>query len=236
MKKDLLVRQNNDLTKASYKLTLIEKRIVLLMISKLDNQAKNSVHLSLNEYNNIFHKEHAIKKRELENAITTLFSREISIKTEDKSILMRWVYSVLYDYAKQEIIIDINERLIPYITELKKHFTSYYLDKIKDLNSIYSVRLYEMLIQFKSTNILKITVDDYRERLNLEHKYPEFKSLKNRTISPAIEEINKKTDLNVQLREIKNGRKVETLEFTFKQTRGITGQVVPVQTDIEDFI
>lgn len=38
---------------------------------------------------------------------------------------------------------------MPLITKLEKHFTSYELEQVKDLTSIYAIRLYELLVQWR---------------------------------------------------------------------------------------
>jgi plasmid replication initiation protein len=51
--------------------------------------------------------------------------------------------------------------------------------------SSYSIRLYEMLIQWKSVGSTEIEVDELRQLWVLENKYPAMCDLKKRVIEPV---------------------------------------------------
>lgn len=86
-------------------------------------------------------------------------------------------------------------------------------------SSSYSLKLYEFL---KTKYIEKLgkgttgelTLEVFRQLMGLDDKsWPEFKVLKRDLITPAIKEINEKTDLFVELELIKNRQKVVALKF-----------------------
>ncbi len=93
---------------------------------------------------------------------------------------------------------------------------SYNLRQVSSLRSVYSIRLYEMLCQYRSVGTLVIGVDEFRERLDLGDKYQRFTHLKSRVIVPAVEELRAKSNLDVTWRQEKLGRKVEKVVFDFQ--------------------
>src|SRR5260370_23844926 len=94
-----------------------------------------------------------------------------------------------------------------------------------DLRSEYSIRLYQYLKRWEFAKRRSITVDQLRleigateidrkgniVRINLE----QYKHLKSRAINPAIEEINRETDLSVSYTETKFPRSKAVQSVTF---------------------
>ena len=103
-------------------------------------------------------------------------------------------------------------------TRLEKHFTSYQLKQVSQLTSKYAIRLYELLIAWRSvgkTPILEIS--DFRQKLGVQDtEYKTMSDFKKRVLEPAIEQINKETDITVKYDQHKTGRVVSGFEFKFK--------------------
>ena len=81
---------------------------------------------------------------------------------------------------------------------------------------MYSIRLYELCNQFRSTGFRLIAVDDFRFAMDCVKKYPKIAMLKQRVITPSVSEINEKSDINISVTEVKRGRKITHFEFTFR--------------------
>jgi plasmid replication initiation protein len=110
---------------------------------------------------------------------------------------------------------------MPYLTQLKGQFTRVVIKNVSSLSSTYSIRIYELLQQFRSTGDRTIALDDFRSMLNLDDKYQQFKDLNKLLLKPAIAELNEKSDLAVTFETIKQGRKVIALRFRFKEDKQI---------------
>lgn len=86
------------------------------------------------------------------------------------------------------------------------------------LTSKYAIRLYELLIAWRSvgkTPILEIS--DFRQKLGVQDtEYKTMSDFKKRVLEPAIEQINKETDITVKYDQHKTGRVVSGFEFKFK--------------------
>lgn len=117
--------------------------------------------------------------------------------------------------------------IVPYISLLKKQFTKLNLDDMSKFSSFYSYRVYFMLMQFRQTGHVQISVDEFKEMLELKGKYTDIYDLKKRVLDPAIAEINEQTSLAVEYSQIKAGRIVTHFAFRFKikeQLKQITQQ------------
>lgn len=110
----------------------------------------------------------------------------------------------------------LHEDIIPYISQLKKQFTQIMLDDVVDFSSFYSFRIYLMIMQFRSTGICTIKINDLREALDLKDKYEATKDLKVRVIDTAVDEINEKSPFNVTYEMTKTGRKFTHLVIKFR--------------------
>lgn len=220
-KKNIVVTKANALIEASYSLSLNEQRIILACAAQLDGRKPipkdNKFVLTVDEYKSLWGGDIKTIYRDMEAAANKLYERDIKKIEKTKKTRMRWVYMAEYQKGEGMVKLGFSPEITPYLTMLHKRFTSYRLSDVAELGSAYSVRLFEMLAQFQETGLLRIKVDDFKERLQLEGKYGRFANLKARVINPATKELTEKTSVDVSWTPIKKGRNVETLEFKFKE-------------------
>lgn len=90
------------------------------------------------------------------------------------------------------------------------------IENIIKLNSLYSIRLYEVIRQYVAVGDALMTVEDLREILGVAKlkTYKSYSALRRNIIEPAKIEINEKTDLTIIYTEIKEGNKVVAIRFT----------------------
>lgn len=223
---NLIAYKSNALIEASYKLTLQEQRVLLMCIGKLnpqDEQPEKKFQLTANEFFLAFPdmgKENA--ERHLQSAIDRLWDRSIIINWKDKKEEIRWIQGrAKYFTGEGKIELVFSDLIMPYLTQLKGQFTSIAVKNVSALKRTYSIRIYELLMQFKKTGDRLISVDDFRSMLGLEEKYSQFKRLNDDVIKPAIQELNEKSDLMILVDTVKKGRRVVALHFQFKEDKQI---------------
>jgi len=109
--------------------------------------------------------------------------------------------------------------IIPFITRLEEQFTSYELKQISGLTTAYAVRLYELLIAWRSTGKTPlIELSDFRQKLGvLETEYSRMHDFKKRVLDPAIKNVNEHTDITIKVEQHKTGRSITGFSFKFKQ-------------------
>lgn len=129
----------------------------------------------------------------LKEAIDRLWDRSVIIKNEEKREEFRWVqYRAQYFKGEAKVDITFSDAIMPYLTQLKGQFTRVVVKNVSSLSSTYSIRIYELLQQFRSTGDRTIAIDDFRTMLAVEDKYQQFKDLNKMIIKPAIAELNEK--------------------------------------------
>ena len=109
-----------------------------------------------------------------------------------------------------------HEKIMPLLSDLRQNFTQYLVSDVANFKSIYSHRIYQLMMQYKSTGYVKIAIADLRFMLEIGLKYPLFADLKKRVIDVAIDDISDKSSYTVKYDLLKKGRKFTHLELKFK--------------------
>ena len=217
--KNKLVVKSNQVIEASYRLSVIEQRVVLSAIAKIPKRVEvsdNEIYtVSVQDLKGLgIHEKTAY--RDLKDAVNRLYERSISLD-DGKLTKIRWVQRVDFADSKGEIAIRFSKDILPFISNVKANFTQYLLSEVSRMQSAYSIRLYEMLHQYKSRGERSITIDDLRTMLDIGQRYKTTGNLMAWVVEPAVKEINELTELNITVSAKKTGRKYSHLEFIIKQ-------------------
>ncbi|ETE03493.1 initiator RepB protein, partial [Escherichia coli LAU-EC8] len=182
----LIAYKSNALVEASYKLTLQEQRFLLLCISRLNSgtdvaspELQKTMTITAAEYFDSF-PDMGRKNAEvqLQEAIDRLWDRSIILKDDEKREEFRWIqYRAQYARGEGKAQITFSDAVMPYLTQLKGQFTRVVIKNISNLSRSYSIRIYEILQQFRSTGERIIALDDFKSSLMLDGKYKDFKTL-----------------------------------------------------------
>ncbi|NUF50686.1 RepB family plasmid replication initiator protein [Gilliamella sp. ESL0250] len=197
---DLIVYKSNDLVSASYNLTLAEQRIILFAISKLNPASADNktVVIKANEFAEQFKNidKNSIYKA-IKDGLDDLYNKSIILKDNQKKITFRWLQAKTYYNNEAVAELVFSDHIIPYLFDLKNKFTKYKLSNISTFKSVYSIRLYELLAQYKVIKTRNIEVEELREMLLLNNKYTRLFDLKKRVLEKAVKELNDKSDLSI---------------------------------------
>lgn len=123
------------------------------------------------------------------------------------------------DYVEKEgrIVLQYHKDVIPLLCELKNKFTLYALEQVASLTSVHAVRLYELLIAWRSTGKTPVyELGEFRRKLGIEpDEYPRMHNFKARVLDPALKQINAHTDIQATYEQHKKGRSIAGFSFTF---------------------
>ena len=110
--------------------------------------------------------------------------------------------------------------VVPLITRLEEQFTSYEITQVAGLDSGYAIRLYELLIKWRSTGKTPLfELQSFRQQLGVElNQYKTMSNFKSRVLDPAIKQINEHTDITVKYKQHKQGRIITGFTFKFVMT------------------
>ncbi|MFX7291334.1 RepB family plasmid replication initiator protein, partial [Acinetobacter baumannii] len=68
-----------------------------------------------------------------------------------RNVMSRWVSQIAYNDNEATVDLIFAPAVVPFITRLEEQFTKYELQQVSSLSSAYAIRLYELLIQWRST-------------------------------------------------------------------------------------
>lgn len=227
MANDLVVKSNR-LNMAIQNLTLPELRIVQLAIvdaRETGNGLSTDTPLRIDamRYAEAFETTRQNAYVRMKEAEETLFNRRFTfLDSEGKTVKSRWIQRVRYLDDEGAIELAFTLDVVKGITRLdgaEEFFTQYLLSQTSNLNSVYSVRLYELLIQWKTagkTPVFELSL--FRGQMGLKDgEYKAMNDFKKRVLDLAVNEINEKTDLTVSYTQEKKGRLIHGFKFTVKQ-------------------
>ena len=228
--KNSLVVKDNALINASYNLELTEQRLIMLAIINARESgqgvtADSKLEIHASDYAKLFNVSIDASYKALKEAVNNLFNRQFSYTAEYKRtgktgvVRSRWVSRIFYvdDLALLEITFAPD--VVPLVTRLEEHFTSYQAKQVAHLTSKYATRLYELLIAWREVGkVPQIEISTFRNRLGLlENEYTAMSDFKKRVLEPSIKQINEHTDITVTYEQHKKGRLISGFSFKLKQ-------------------
>lgn len=222
-KKDItkfVVTQSNDLIEANYppELTAQSHKIARLILSQIspDDADMRIYKISMSTLKGYLGMSPQIKwgsfKKRFDESCSRLRDEVIEIEDGELGYFKAFFLSG-WGVSKdgQFVEFEISSKLKPYLLELKKNYTSYLLAHIPKLRSGYSIRLYELLHQYRRIGKRKFELDDLQKKVGSRYKlYGDFKR---KVILQAQKDLKKNTDLAFTFNPIKTGKKVTALEF-----------------------
>lgn len=230
MKNDL-VKKSNSLNEAHYFLTVAEYRILHMAFSTLAECDVNpeffrNVRFTIRakDYMELYEVDRTTAYQALRDASERLFDRYFTYdELVDKNLMLyeriksRWVTKIGYQDSQAYITFFLSDDVLSMVGNLKEQYTYLNLHKLVNLTSIYAMRLYEMLMQWRRTKVVPvIELEELRLRLGIaEKEYPAMKDFKKRVLDIAISQINEFTDIIVSYEQIKEGRRISGFKFKY---------------------
>jgi len=221
-----IVVKTNRLNMAIQNLSLAEIRLIQLAIidareygKGIDTVTSLSIHAS--RYSEAFNVSRHAAYDAMKNAEANLFKRYFTFLDEADGLPTKstWITQVKYDKKNATIKIIFAPAVVNEITRIdgiEQFFSQYALEQIADMTSMYSIRLYELLNQWKTakkTPVFKL--DIFRGQLGIEtNEYKRMSDFKRRVLDLAVNEINEKSDLKVSYEQEKQGSVI--IGFKFK--------------------
>ncbi len=224
-----IVKQSYELNNARYSLTAMETDIIMRMIAEIKNEDEDF-------------KPYRFKVSELESKMGKQLNRN-SIKAMADGIARKplridkgkgsfltvgWVSSFEYFAEIGEIELCFDPKLKPYLLRLQGHFAMSDIRQIFQLSSEYAKRIYTIFKQWEKVGKYEIEVLEWQKLFEVPKSMFIYNNFKSKVLEVAKDQINKNTDLHVDYKEIKTGRKITHLEWTIKKKAGM-------QTTLGDF-
>ena len=167
-----------------------------------------------------------ITKLELLNLLEDFCNRTLTTErlTPDGEIddleATTFISAYSFNRATKLVTIEVSYRLIPFILYIKQQYIGGRWKYSASFTSSYSTLIYDIILTNfdKNTQSIKFTLAEIKELLGIEvGTYEIYSNFKRKVLSIAINEINVKSDILIDLVEHKVNRKVVDVEFTFRK-------------------
>ncbi|MBF0459107.1 MAG: replication initiation protein [Nitrospirae bacterium] len=213
-----LVVKSNELVEAHYRLSLNEQKIILAMISRIkpDDADFKPIRFSVEELTEMMGVSGGAYHTEIRAIANNLRHRDLHIynSKEDSYLDIGWLSASKYYKGKGYIELRFDPYLKPYLLQLKERFTAYQLQNVMQLNSLYAIRIYEILKQYGKIGKREFDIIELRKVLGItDNEYKLYGDFKRFVLLTAQKELSAKTDLQFSFEEIKTGRAVTSLQF-----------------------
>lgn len=226
-----IVREPMRLLHALMHLTVLERRLYWLVLNQIRNiQYREPDQLkaygALTFY---FHSSDIIANDAkwsityVKDIIKLLGTRAVDWETQEGVYTHLTVFpTAQYVRGQGIIMLQLHPLLIPGFLELGNNFAQFELYAAMKLTSEYAQLLYSYLSRHAWRGKWVIDLGAFKEIMGANSKsYEEFSNVRIRILEPAMEQINKFTDLDVSYATMGMGRKVTSLEFNiaFKEVK-----------------
>ena len=239
------VVEHNSLITSIAKMQKTALKMFELAVSCIDTEnppKDNIIYLSKKELFAFFDVSSASKHTRFKEAIELMQKQAFfQIKeVKDKGYEMTSIVpipTVKWNSYNDDVMIQFNQFIMPYLIDLKAEFTQYKISELKELNSKYSIILYRWLSmnynqyehysvkggrraeQVENYRNPSISVKELREITDTVNEYPRFDNFERRVLKIALKEINAHTSFNVSYEKVKKGRSVDSIVFHIEKKR-----------------
>ena len=141
----------------------------------------------------------------------------LSYRTENDDEIEYFVlFNGLKIDKKQKFVeVRVNQDLDYIINGLTTEFSRFELSAFTSIRSTYAKTLFRLLMQYRSTGYYVVSIEDFRELLDIPEYY-QMGNIDQKVLKPAMKELhNYFENLEVTKIKAKKGNKIAKLEFTF---------------------
>ncbi len=139
-----------------------------------------------------------------------------------------WVrYRGLFNYVdvpkennrSSHLVIQISKDVAEMLVNIERkgdmpvNYTSFVYQICAFAKNKYTARLYKIISSWKNKKYFKMTVDELRERLQLQGKYKQFNDIKKNVLDPVQQELTENSDCWFNYSLIMDGKKVTAIQF-----------------------
>lgn len=233
------VVEHNDLITSVAKMDKTPLKMFELAVSCIDtdNPPKdNTIYLSKTEMFTFFDVSDTNKHTRFKEAIekmqkTAYFQiREVKNKGYEMTSIVP-IPTVKWNSHNDEVMIEFNRNIMPYLIDLKQNFTQYALSDVMELNSKYSIIVYKWLCmsynqyehyknkggrreeQVENYRNPSISIKELRMLTDTVNEYPRFTNFESYVLKNSLKEINQHTHFEVVYEKVKKGRSIDSILF-----------------------
>ncbi len=188
-----IVKYDNYMNNLRFKgFTTIDFNFLMVLCNKLRDKDLSEIVLSFEELRlKTGYKQTSIDKfvADLERMNKKLMEITCNLKTETKIIMFVLFPTFEIDLDNQILVVSVNKKFKFILNELIKNFTRFELNEFINLDSKYAKSLYRLLKQFRNTGRYEVSMDRFREVMDIPESYTN-RDVMSKVITISLKELD----------------------------------------------
>lgn len=220
-----LATQSNKLIEATYRMSVPAKRVMLMLLGQIHPAQKDiskKIRIEALDYSKKTGIDPSQAYKDIQNGCmelmkTIITTRKSEDKTTEHCVVVSWMK---YHDSEGWLEATFSTWITQYIHCLARiGYTTITIDEALRFKRFYTIRLYELLMQFKKTQERHIKIQSLRQIFQIDNTtYIRFADFRKWVLEPSVKEINEKTKWDLIWEPIKTGRKITSISFVFENT------------------
>ena len=233
---DRVVAQHNDLIRAQYDMSLLEMRLFIAMLARINRGDKefSTYRIPVSE---LYPEDRVGGKTysQIKKAVIRLSGRTITVESKDekgiREIISNPIMSTCrYKEKSGHVVAQFNNFVKPYLLELRGDFSVAQELTLIEFRSFYSFRVYWLLkLSAFQRDSIQVGLAEMKHMFHLTGKYTNFADFKRFVLEIAYQEIAN-TDMAFEYKPIKEGKTVVAVLFNLLRPTTVT----VLDTDLPD--
>lgn len=224
---DNTITKSHALSRAYYRFSIVEKRIMEALISRLhpmrsDNDLQD-ITLTVADYSKAYGTDSSNSYNDLVRAADGLVSKVIKTLQDEQVVKNPLMVEARYKESEGRIVCTLNPKIVPHLIGLREKFSSYPLIKAVDFKSSYTWRMYEILVSWAQPKAdtggifcgwFEVETAELREMLGVPESY-NYGRFRKSVLEHATTELFQKSNIQLKLEPKKTSRKITSYKVTF---------------------
>lgn len=224
--KNTIVKFRNDFNSVALKnFTVNELNLLMAISSKVLNSGKNKVQFTFLELKKLIklNKNYTNDEfaEEIINVNRKLLMLNFQLSNENNDIIQFALFNTfITSKVNKTLTVSVNSPFEFLLNDLTANFTKFELEEFVEIRNIYAKECYRRLKQFRSTGYWKVSIEDFREILNIPESY-RTSNINIRILKPIEKELSPYFG-NLSINKIKSneaGNPITHLEFFFEKEK-----------------
>lgn len=226
-----LIRKSNNLVEGKYRFDIWEMRVFTKMLTMIfpDDEDFKEYRIYLKD---VIEEFNLTTDRQAYNLLkggaVKLMKKEIKVvrdTEEGEKEFLTYIAVGLDSFTSKSqgsyIDISFHPKMKPFLLQLQSQFLMYDVRNVLQLQSSFSVRIYELLKQYERIGKRTFTLTELKDTLAVADKYPLYANFKQRVILKAQEDLENYTDIRFTFEEDKRGKAVHSLIFYIYSNKAV---------------
>ena len=214
--------QSNQLIEASYRMSVPAKRVMLMLLSQIhpgQPDVTGRIRIEAADYAERTGVSFDRSYRDIKNGCRELMRTIITTKkgrSTEECVVVQWMH---YHEDEGWLEATFTQWIAPFIHHLQRvGYTTITVNDALRFKRFYTIRLYELVMQFQKTGERYIKIEELRKAFDISpKKYLKFSEFRRWVLEPSIKEIEEKTDWVIVWEAVKTGRRITSISFLFEK-------------------